>query len=602
MRTLQVLGLIVAVMMSSGWTLAGEVLREISWSAVRAEVSKEQGFLPADDQTPFARVRIVNERAGPRTVQIAVIADPGITRATYAVVGKARTHEVAGKAYLEMWSHFQGGGAFFSRTLGEIGPMRDLSGSQDWREFALPFQSGDKAMRPSKLVVNVVFVGSGVVEIGPARLVEYDQAEDTLCELSWSQLAADSKLARGDVLAAGGEAPFERLRITNQDATARTIPVFEIEEPGITASSYAIVGRLRTQDLAGKGYLEMWSHFPGGERYFSRTLEETGPMGHLSGSQDWREFVLPFHIGDVPMRPDKLAVNVFFAGRGVVELSPLRLVQYERLEKALGEVTWVAPEPEERPAGEVVAPDEGTPFERLRVANDRTDPVTMPVLTIKDPGITKSVYAIVGKVRTEAVEGKSYLELLNYVGDGGPSFTRAIARSGPLKHLVGSSDWRYFALPFNLLDSPARPHKLKLNVVFKGSGAVELAGLQLVQYDRARDAYAVPGQWWSGGAGGIVGAVAGITLGCLGGLVGKLSSQGKSRELVEGILKGMVAVGVGAFALGVTALVDAQPYGVVFPLLLVGVLCGTVPLSTLRNVRRRYEELELRKIDSMDAA
>lgn len=270
-------------------------------------------------------------------------------------------------------------------------------------------------------------------------------------------------------------------------------------------------------------------------------------------------------------------------------------------EEVLREISWSTDLVEAPETGAVLAANEETSFERLRVASDAGDGGTMRVLTIKAPGITKSVYAIVGRVRTEGVAGKSYLELLNYVGDGGPYFTRAIARSGPLRHLGGSSDWRYFALPFNLRPGSARPDKLELNVVFKGSGAVELGELRLVQYDRVRDAYAVPGQWWSDSDGGIIGAIAGITLGCLGAAVGKLSSQGKARTVAEGILKGMMVLGILALVLSVVALTTSQPYGVVFPLLLVGVLCSALPVSTLRSVRRRYEELELRRIDSIDA-
>ena len=49
------------------------------------------------------------------------------------------------------------------------------------------------------------------------------------------------------------------------------------------------------------------------------------------------------------------------------------------------------------------------------------------------------------------------------------------------------------------------------------------------------------------------------------------------------------------------ALLRAQPYEVFYPPLIVGIICSTVPLFTLTALRRRYEELELRRMRALDA-
>src|SRR5207245_437754 len=80
-------------------------------------------------------------------------------------------------------------------------------------------------------------------------------------------------------------------------------------------------------DVEGSGYLEMWSRFPQG-RFFSRTLEASGPLGSLRGSSDWRPFVLPFFNGPGGAPPQELTVGVVLPGRGTVAVGPLRLVQF----------------------------------------------------------------------------------------------------------------------------------------------------------------------------------------------------------------------------------------------------------------------------------
>lgn len=153
-------------------------------------------------------------------------------------------------------------------------------------------------------------------------------AEETLGEVSWTDLQAKGNLKCGSVLPADDSAPFERLEIANPSGEALTAEILTIERPGVTRSAYAIAGQLSHQDVEGKGHLEMWSFFPDGGFYFSRTLGEIGPMKHLEGSSDWRLFTLPFFIGEDPRRPQKLVLNVVLPGRGTVWLGPLHLVQY----------------------------------------------------------------------------------------------------------------------------------------------------------------------------------------------------------------------------------------------------------------------------------
>jgi len=101
---------------------------------------------------------------------------PGITRPAHAVRGEIRYDDVVGTGYLEMWTWY-GDAHYFSRTLASEGPLRSLSGSSDWRPFALPF-SGEQGRRPTRIEVNLVLPGRGRVELSGLTLVELDAPQD----------------------------------------------------------------------------------------------------------------------------------------------------------------------------------------------------------------------------------------------------------------------------------------------------------------------------------------------------------------------------------------------------------------------------------------
>jgi hypothetical protein len=109
--------------------------------------------------------------AGGGVVKVLEIDDPKITQTNYAIRGRVKYKDVKGHGYLEMWNHFPDGTAYFSRTLDTSGPMGELHGESDWREFVLPFYSKPGKL-PSKLEVNVVLPEGGTVQLGEAKLVQ----------------------------------------------------------------------------------------------------------------------------------------------------------------------------------------------------------------------------------------------------------------------------------------------------------------------------------------------------------------------------------------------------------------------------------------------
>jgi len=243
--------------------------------------------------------------------------------------------------------------------------------------------------------------------------------------------------------------------------------------------------------------------------------------------------------------------------------------------------------------------DRGEKEDYIVVRSDGA-PRTETILTIDDPGVRRSRYAISGQVRYEGVAGLAYVEMWNFFPQA-RYFSRTLDVTGPMRHLQGSSGWRPFVLPFyNKVGAPP-PQHLVVNVVLPGRGAVTVGPLRLVEYEDDEDPLAVKGAWWSGRTGGLIGGLAGGLLGGLGAVVGLLGGLGKARGFVIGLLRVMIAFGVAALAVGVMAFVRAQPYEVFYPPLIVGIVGSTVPLFTLPTLRRRYEELELRRMQALDA-
>jgi purine-cytosine permease-like protein len=80
-----------------------------------------------------------------------------------------------------------------------------------------------------------------------------------------------------------------------------------------------------------------------------------------------------------------------------------------------------------------------------------------------------------------------------------------------------------------------------------------------------------------------------------------LAAKGRNRGFVVWTSVTLIAMGVISAIVGIAAIAFGQPYAVWFPLLLLGVLLLAILPFRLRQYRRGYEDLELRRMASMDA-
>jgi hypothetical protein len=139
-----------------------------------------------------------------------------------------------------------------------------------------------------------------------------------------------ASLPPGATLAAGpGGEGRANVRVANPGPGLRRVTLAVFREPALSTPYWSVRGRVRTDGVAGPGYLEMWSTFPDGRSYFSRTLSAVGPMRSLEGTQGWRDFTLPFRSEAGHAPPVELTVNVVLPGAGTVEVGPLELHQHD---------------------------------------------------------------------------------------------------------------------------------------------------------------------------------------------------------------------------------------------------------------------------------
>jgi hypothetical protein len=238
------------------------------------------------------------------------------------------------------------------------------------------------------------------------------------------------------------------------------------------------------------------------------------------------------------------------------------------------------------------------------------DTMQATLLTIENPPISAEVYAITGKIKYESVQGDGFLEMWNHFPSAKPGlseeayFSRTLGESGPMGKITGGSDWREFKLPFDRTGTSNAPVRLQFNLVLRGRGTVYLSPVKLVEYPGAKSATGAlfPGAWWTDRTAGWWGGLGGGLIGCLGSLMAWLAWQGKARRFVVAVLMGLTGLGVLCGIAALMALAGGQPYAVWLPLLLGAVLLLSICPYRLRQYQKKYEELELRRMASLDAS
>lgn len=243
----------------------------------------------------------------------------------------------------------------------------------------------------------------------------------------------------------------------------------------------------------------------------------------------------------------------------------------------------------------------------VKIVSTNDAGLRVQLLRITNPPISKMLYAIVGEVKYDNVEGDGFLEMWNYfpplkpgMPEGG-YFSRTLGETGEMGKLSGTSNWRVFTLPFDRTGGNSKPSRLEINVILPSQGTVYLGPIKLVEYEGNFGLQKSGGAWWSDQTTAWIGTIEGCVLGGLGGLLAWLASKGRCRGFVVATSYALIGLGILLTLAGLMALPSHQPFAVWFPLLLPGVLLVSIIPPRLKQFRRGYEDLELRRMASMDA-
>ena len=99
------------------------------------------------------------------------------------------------------------------------------------------------------------------------------------------------------------------------------VRLFEIDDIDVENATLIYRAKLKTENVDGKVYLEMWCHFPGKGEFFSRGL--TTP---LTGTTDWTTEETPFFLKKGE-KPDYVKLNLVVEGTGTVFVDDMSLLR-----------------------------------------------------------------------------------------------------------------------------------------------------------------------------------------------------------------------------------------------------------------------------------
>ena len=109
------------------------------------------------------------------------------------------------------------------------------------------------------------------------------------------------------------------IRIVAQEPT--TVRLYETGDIDVENARLAYRAHLRTQDVKGQVYLEMWCHCPGGGEFFSRALQSP-----VTGTTEWVTQETPFML-QAGQNPDNVKLNLVVDGSGTVWIDDIKLVK-----------------------------------------------------------------------------------------------------------------------------------------------------------------------------------------------------------------------------------------------------------------------------------
>jgi hypothetical protein len=108
-------------------------------------------------------------------------------------------------------------------------------------------------------------------------------------------------------------------RIEFQDG--QSVPLFKVPDPGVEQCMLTYRAKIKSENLEGRAYLEMWCRLPGRGEFFSKGLHRP-----VQGTTDWASYEIPFYLKKGQC-PDLVKLNVTAEGRGTLWIKDIELLQ-----------------------------------------------------------------------------------------------------------------------------------------------------------------------------------------------------------------------------------------------------------------------------------
>ena len=109
------------------------------------------------------------------------------------------------------------------------------------------------------------------------------------------------------------------LKISAEEPTV--VHLFETGDLEVEEARLLYQAKLRTENMEGQVFLEMWCHFPGKGEFFSR-----GPQNTLSGTTGWTTVETVFFLKKGE-NPDNVKLNLVIDGKGTIWIDDIHLLE-----------------------------------------------------------------------------------------------------------------------------------------------------------------------------------------------------------------------------------------------------------------------------------
>jgi uncharacterized protein (TIGR03067 family) len=257
----------------------------------------------------------------------------------------------------------------------------------------------------------------------------------------------------------------------------RVVRLYEVRPP-LEESVVVFKARMKSADLRGKAYLEMWCRMPGGGEFFTR-----GATDPLRGTSGWDDYEIPFVL-QKEERPDLFKLNVHLEGAGTVWIKDVELWRAPlppgmRLPSVLGFATGgkaailKAFGPSDRPfAAEGVTADQ----KGWRI--DAKENRTVVLFEVKDPGAEGALLTFRAQLKSADLRGVACLTMwCHFPGD--PADRESFSE-GLQMPVSGTTEWASYETSFRL-EKGQKADRVRLGVDVEGKGTVWIRDAELLQ-------------------------------------------------------------------------------------------------------------------------